>query len=142
MKKITPGFTLIELLVFVVVLGIIASIPATAYLTVLRNSNVVTTQMKASKAASTCMDWYTGERYVKSFDSTNLVCGSAPTYIVTTPTFCTNTTPAGYTTTTKIDCSTLYSEPGQYKTITVTVTGNTPTTKTGNASVSTVLAKY
>lgn len=132
--KTKTGFTLIELLIFIIVMGIIGGLLAASYLTILRGSKVIANQNNASQIASRCMDWYTGERFINGFNSTNLNCGA------TTPNFC--AAPQGYSITTNINCSTLYGEPDKYKTITVEVTGSTPATESGKATLSTIIADY
>lgn len=124
-------------------MAIIGGLIAISYMTILKNPEIVNNQNIASKMASRCLDWYIGERVMNGFNSNNLNCGDPPSYIVETPDFCNNpseTIPPGYSITTKIDCSTLYGEPNKYKTITVKVTGSSPTLKLGHAILSTIIA--
>ncbi|MBU0743804.1 MAG: prepilin-type N-terminal cleavage/methylation domain-containing protein [Gammaproteobacteria bacterium] len=132
--KTKSGFTFIELLIFIVIMGVISSLLAILFQTMLRNSAAINNQTNASQTAAQCMDWYTGERFINGFTNPNLVCGSS------TASFC--TAPAGYSVIATVTCSTYYGDTISYKTITVTAEGTTANTKSGKAILSTIIANY
>ena len=72
------------------------------------------------------MEWFTGQRQLNGYAS--ITCPSSAV-----PAFC--SAPSGYTLAVSITCTTISSD-ANYKTLTVTVSGD------GNASLSTLFASY
>jgi type II secretory pathway pseudopilin PulG len=125
MKKYL-GFTLIELLIFIIVTSILASTILLTFVTVLQKTPTVHNQMVATQTAQQCMEWFIGQRRINKFSS--LSCPSSPS-----PSIC--TAPTGFSITNNIACTTINSD-SNYKTITVTVSGN------GDAVLTALIADY
>lgn len=120
------GFSLIELILFIVVTAILASTLLLAFNNVLVNSDTSRNQIVAQMTAQQCMEWFVGQRLSNGYSS--IACPST-----TVPSFC--TAPSGYTISVNSACTTISSD-ANYKTITVTVSGN------GDASLTTLIANY
>jgi len=122
------GFTIIELVVFIVIMGIIGVTILASFSAVLKGVSVPRQKIVATQVATRCIEWYLEQRYLYGFNTVALTCPSTAV-----PSFC--AAPSGYTISTSVSCTQLYSETGyNYKTITVTVSG------LGNASLSLLVA--
>lgn len=126
MISLERGFTLIEILLVIIILGMFGS----AMVISLRNSVSQTPKLLnhavALQTARQCTEWFIGQRQLNGFSS--IPCPST-----SVPSFC--TAPSGYTLSVAISCTTISSDTN-YKTLTVTVSGN------GNATLSTLFASY
>lgn len=131
MKK-KSGFTFIELLIFIIIMGVIASLLATLFMTMLRRSATINSQNDASMAAVRCMDWFVGQRFINGFNNVNSSTNTS---------FC-NSVPTGYNIATNVSNTTLYNNATSYRTITVTVTGTATDTSSSKAVLSTIIANY
>jgi type II secretory pathway pseudopilin PulG len=120
------GFTLIELVIFVVITSIIASTIFIAEKTSLIGSPSATKQIAANMLAQQCMEKLLGSRRLKGYNT--LSCPSSPS-----GTLC--STSGGYTVTANVTCTTLNGN-SNFKTITVTVSGN------ATAKLQTLIANY
>jgi len=124
MKK-QQGFTLIEMILFIVVTAILANTIILVLNTSLKTPAIMQNTI-AKQTAQQCIEWFIGQRHLNGYSS--IACPSS-----TIPTFCSS--PSGYTLSVNIQCTTVNSD-ANYKTITVSVTGN------GNASLATLIANY
>jgi len=120
------GLTLIELIIFIVITALVAVSVFAGLNAAITLSPTAKAQTVAAQAASRCMEWYLGQRYMNGF--TAITCPST-----TIPSFC--SVPSGYSITSNVACTTIGSDPN-YKTITVTVTGQ------ASASLSLLIADY
>lgn len=125
MKK-QQGFTLIEIVVFITVTGTMISALFIAYSTGLLKTPALLRNIIARQTAQQCMEWFIGQRRLKDYST--ISCPSA-----TVPSFCTN--PSGYSLAVNISCTTINGD-ANYKTITVTVSGN------GHAQLTSQIANY
>lgn len=119
------GFTLIELIMFVVVTSILAATILVGFSNSLVKTPTLMQNMLAGQTARQCLEWFMGQRRTNGY--TSFACNT------TVPSFC--TAPTGYTVSVNVACTTINSD-ANYKTITVTVSGN------GNAQLSTLVANY
>ena len=130
------GFTIIELSVFLAVLGIIASLIALSYSSLLRSSSFVSMQNIANHTATKCLDFYIGEKFINGFNSNylNLASPSIPPMCIA---------PAGYTVATLVEQEIINGDNQNYKKVTVTV-AKAPNLDLPavSAKLSTVVAKY
>ncbi|MBU0455319.1 MAG: prepilin-type N-terminal cleavage/methylation domain-containing protein [Pseudomonadota bacterium] len=124
MRK-TRGFTLVELIIFIVIMGIIGVTILFAVKTVLQGGPTVNHQMVATRTAERCVEWYLGQRRMKTY--TGIALGSS------VPSFC--VAPSGYSISTNVASTTYYGD-SNYKTVTVTVSG------AGSATFRLLLADY
>ena len=125
MKK-TGGFTLLEVLVFIIIMGLLATTIMISLTNMGQKSPEARQQMTASFIAQQCMEYLLGQRRVIGYST--ITCPSS-----TTPNFC--TVPSGYTLSTSIACTTLNGD-ANYKTITLTVSGN------GDATITSLVGDY
>ncbi len=125
MKK-NSGFTLIEIIIFIVIIGLVANAILFAFSTSLQKIPTILQTSIASQTAKKCMEWFIGQRRLNDYSA--ITCPST-----SVPSFC--TAPAGYSLSVNISCTTINSD-ANYKTITVTVSGN------GSASLTTLVANY
>ncbi|MDX1902415.1 MAG: type II secretion system protein [Gammaproteobacteria bacterium] len=124
--KSQQGFTLIEVVLFIIITGLLASTLLLSFYTSLEKMPTVHQQMIAAQTARRCMEWFIGQRRMNGYST--IPCPST-----SVPAFC--TAPSGYTMSVNIVCTTLNSD-ANYKTVTVTVSGN------GDAVLTTLLAAY
>ena len=124
--KHSSGFTLIEIVIFVVATAILAAAVLTAGRTGLISAPATSNQISANMLAQQCMEYLLGARLLSGYDT--FTCPSTPS-----GTLCNS--PSGYTVTPNVVCTTL-SGSANFKTLTVTVSGN------GNAVLKTLIANY
>ena len=122
----SSGFTLVELIIFIVATAILAASLMLAGRTGLFSASSTADQIQANMLAQQCMEWLLGERLLRGYNT--WACPSTPT-----GTLCNS--PSGYTVTPSVTCTTL-SGNSNFKTLTVTVTGN------GQATLRTLIANY
>lgn len=120
------GFTLIEVVIFIVGTAILASAILSASNIGLLKAPGLANQITANMLAQQCMEWLVGNRVLNGYNA--LSCPSTPS-----ATLCNS--PSGYTISPSVACTTLNSD-SNFKTITVTVTGN------GSATLKTLIANY
>ena len=120
------GFTLIEILLLLIVLGLLGSTMVLTFRNTMQQTPTVFKNLIALQTAKQCIEWFSGQRQLNGFASI-----SCPSTAV--PSFC--SAPSGYTLAVSISCTTISSD-SNYKTLTVTVSGN------GNATLSTLFASY
>lgn len=120
------GFSLVEMVIFIVIVAIISTSLMKGAESVLAYTPGLNNETQAIEAADRCIDWYVGQRYMKGYD--NVSTGT------TTPSYC--TVPTGFTITTNVALTSMFSETNAFKTVTVTIGGN------GNASMSLLLSDY
>jgi type II secretory pathway pseudopilin PulG len=124
--KNNSGFTLIELLLFIVITSILAKTILVFFGAELKSNPTVHNQLVAIETASQCMEWFVGQNSLNGYSS--ITCPSA-----VVPAFC--TTPAGFTLAVACAATTIASDTN-YKTITVTISGN------ADLVLTTILGQY
>lgn len=120
------GFTLIELVIFIVISAFLIAAVLLAGNTTLLKAPAISNQIAANMLAQQCMEWLLGNRRLNGYNIYS--CPSTPT-----GTLCNS--PAGYTVTPSVVCTTLGAD-SNFKTLTVVITGN------GYATLQTLIAKY
>lgn len=120
------GFTLIEVLIMIVVLGLLGSTMVITFRNTTQQSASLLNNTVALQTARQCMEWFSGQRQLNGYASITCPSSAVPSYC---------TAPTGYTLAVSITCTTISSD-ANYKTLTVTVSGN------GNATLSTIFASY
>jgi len=128
--KKQKGFTLIEIVIFIVVMSIISVVILSTYTRLLKGLYVEHPETVAIKSATTCMEYFIGQRYISGYDATTLSC----TTPFSLPAYCSSNQVSGYSV--SVTCNTDLVDSVNYKVFTVTVTG------LGNATLSLLLANY
>lgn len=100
------GVTLIEVIVFVVALGIVGATIATTIASALRHIPSTHNQTMATAAATACAEFLLWQRYLNGFNFNSQTCQGG-IYDTQTWQFCSDHTPAGFTTSVKISCTTV-----------------------------------
>lgn len=126
LPRTQSGFTLIELLVFIIVTSMVMSTLLLGANTALRQSPTIHHQWVALQTAKECMEWFLEQRRLNGY--TALTCPSTPSASACSA-------PTGFTVTNAISCTTWNSDTN-FKTITVSVTGD------ASASISTQIGNY
>ena len=127
MRKSHKGFSLIEIIIFIVIMAIIAVVILSTYTRSLKGVYIEHPQTIAIKAATTCMEYFLGQRYLNGYSAIS----PCPSSVV--PIFCTSNMPSGYNVSTTCEAD---LNDVNYKIITVTVSGQ------GNAALSLLFANY
>jgi type II secretory pathway pseudopilin PulG len=128
--KIERGSNLIEIVVFIIVMAIIGVVILSTFSRALKGAGIITPETIATKTATTCMEYFLGQRIAKGYTASTLNCSG-----FTTPSFCGS---SGISATCQNDISASGTCQGNCKIITVTVTG----TGKAQATLSMLIANY